>query len=91
MLCPPKSHIEQLRNEPCFSRSAGNRNSGLIEFGVHIVLVYSLKADLNFNLTASRMVILLFCTDTLKYSPLCITVRIREFHKWYIHEYITET
>jgi hypothetical protein len=85
------SHIEQLRNESYFSRSPGNRNSGLIEFGPHIVLDCTLKTGLNFNLTASYMVVLFFCTDTLKFSPLCNTVRIREFQKWYIHEYITET
>jgi len=91
MLCPRNSHIEQLRNEPYFSRSPGNRDSGLIEFGAHIVLDCSLEAGLNFNLTASYVVVLFSSTDTLKCSPLFNTVRIREFQKWYIHEYITET
>jgi hypothetical protein len=91
MLCPRNSHIELLRNESYFSRSPGNRDSGLIELRAHIVLNCSLKAGLKFNLTASYMVVLFFCTDTLKYSPLCNTARIREFQKWYIHEHITKT
>ena len=91
MLCPRNSHTEQLRNESYFSRSPRNRDSGLIEFCGQIVLDCSLKAGLNFNLTASYIVALFFYTDTLKCSPLCNTVRIREFQKWYFQEYITET
>jgi len=55
------------------------------------VLGCSLKAGLDFNLTASYLVVLFVCTDALKYCPLCNTVRILEFQKWYIRKYITET
>jgi len=91
MLCPRNSHTEQLRNESYFSRSPRNRDSGLIEFGGHIVLDFCLKAGLIFNSTASYMVVLFFYTDALKCNILCNTVRIREFQKPYIHEYINET